>query len=147
MKAVIQRVSEASVAVGGRAISGIGPGLLVLLCVEKGDGAAEADRLAAKIAKLRIFEDESGKMNRSVQDTRGAVLAVSQFTLSGDTSRGNRPDFTAAAPPEEAEALFDAFCAALADAGVAVERGQFRAHMEVALVNDGPVTIWIDSKK
>ncbi|MDP6787652.1 MAG: D-aminoacyl-tRNA deacylase [Rhodospirillales bacterium] len=147
MKALLQRVSEASVQVDGRTVGEIGRGLLVLFCAEAGDGEAEADRLAGKVAKVRIFADEAGKMNRSVVDAGGAALVVSQFTLAADLSRGNRPGFSGAAPPELARALYDRFCEAMAAAGVAVETGEFQAEMAVRLVNDGPVTIWMDTRR
>ena len=146
MKAVIQRVSEAKLSVEGRPVSEIGGGLVILLCVERGDDEAEVAPFAAKIAKLRIFADEAGKMNRSVLDLGGSALVVSQFTLAADTRKGNRPSFIAAAPPEEADRLYRRFCAALEGLGVPVQTGVFAAHMAVALVNDGPVTIWLDSK-
>lgn len=146
MKALLQRVSEASVAVDDRVIGEIGPGLMVLLCVEEGDGEAEAEYLARKIANLRIFEDEAGKMNRSVLDVAGGVLAVSQFTLCADLSKGNRPGFSGAADPDAARALYARFCALMADHGVPVQTGEFAAHMAVKLVNDGPVTIWLDTR-
>ncbi len=145
MKALLQRVSEARVDVAERTVAEIGTGLLVLVCVERGDQADAADRLAAKIAKLRIFADDAGKMNRSVVDAGGSALVVSQFTLCADTSRGNRPGFSAAAPPDQATALIERFSAALRDHGLAVESGEFAAHMAVHLVNDGPVTIWLDT--
>ena len=145
MRALVQRVSEAGVAVGGTEIAAIGKGLLVLIGVARGDGEAEAEYLARKIAKLRVFEDDAGKMNLSVLDAGGEALAVSQFTLCADTSRGNRPGFSGAAPPEVAEPLVAAFCKNLEGHGVAVQTGQFQAHMAVRLVNDGPVTIWFDS--
>ena len=145
MRALIQRVSEASVTVDGEIIGEIGGGLLVLVCAMDGDGVAEADRLAAKIAKLRIFQDEAGKMNRSVKDIGGAVLAVSQFTLAADTKRGNRPGFSAASDSETGSQLYDHFCAALATQDLPVERGRFGADMKVRLLNDGPVTIWMDT--
>lgn len=141
MRAVVQRVSRAAVDVDGARIAEIGPGLLVLVCAMQGDGEEDARRLAGKIARLRIFRDEAGRMNRSVLDTGGAALVVSQFTLAADTARGNRPGFSAAAPPEEGERLYRAFAAALADAGVPVQTGRFGAEMAVSLVNDGPVTI------
>lgn len=141
MRAVVQRVSRASVSVDARAVGEIGAGLLVLLGVAAGDGEEHAVALAGKVARLRIFANEAGRFDRSVLDEGGAVLAVSQFTLLADTAKGNRPSFTAAAPPEEAERLYDRFCAALADLGVPVERGVFGARMTVELVNDGPVTI------
>ena len=147
MKAVLQRVSEASVAVDGRVVGAIGPGLLILLCAEVGDGEAEVEYLARKIASLRVFEDEAGRMNRSVLDIGGGALVVSQFTLAADVSRGNRPGFSNAAPPELAEALYARFCARLAEHGVPqVQTGRFAAHMAVRLVNDGPVTIWMDTR-
>lgn len=145
MRALIQRVSEASVTEAGETLGRIGPGMLVLVCAMQGDDAAAADRLAARIARLRIFKDDAGKMNRSIQDIGGAVLAVSQFTLAADTSRGNRPGFSAAAAPELGEALYERFKAALRDQGLAVEQGRFGADMQVALVNDGPVTIWLEA--
>ena len=145
MKALLQRVSEASVEVGGACVGRIDAGLLVLLGIEATDGEAEAEYLARKVANLRIFEDEAGKMNRSVLETGGAVLAVSQFTLCADTSRGNRPGFSAAARPEAAEPLYRRFVAALEGQGLAVATGTFQAEMQVRLVNDGPVTIWLES--
>ncbi len=145
MRALLQRVSEASIALEGEIIAEIGPGLLVLLCAMAGDGEAEAEALARKTANLRVFEDAAGKMNRSVLDVGGAVLAVSQFTLAADARKGNRPSFSAAAPPNEAEALWQHFCAHIAGLGVPVETGRFRRHMAVRLVNDGPVTIWLDT--
>ncbi len=145
MRIVLQRVSEASVTVEGERISEIGFGLLLLVGVAQADGEAEADWLAEKIAGLRIMGDEEGKMNRSVTDVGGAVLAVSQFTLLADTRKGKRPSFIGAAMPEEAERLFDHFCERLRAAGVdRVETGRFGAMMSVALVNDGPVTIVIE---
>jgi D-tyrosyl-tRNA(Tyr) deacylase len=123
----------------------IGPGLCVLLGVARGDGPAEAERLAAKIAALRVFPDEEGRFDRSVLQANGRVLAVSQFTLLADTGKGNRPSFTNAAPPEEAEPLYERFCEELASRGVQVARGVFGASMRVELVNDGPVTIVIDT--
>ena len=145
MRIVLQRVKEASVAVSGEKISDIGPGLLLLVGVADGDGEPEADWLAEKAAGLRIMPDEDGKMNLSVRDTGGAVLAVSQFTLLADTRKGKRPSFVKAAPPEEAAHLFDFFCERLLSAGVAeVETGRFGAMMDVHLVNDGPVTIVLE---
>jgi D-tyrosyl-tRNA(Tyr) deacylase len=144
MKALLQRVSEASVEIDGRVVGTIGPGLLVLLGVEAGDRAAAADRLARKIAALRIFEDEAGKMNRSVRDVDGSLLVVSQFTLLADLRKGNRPSFIAAALPEVAAPLYEHFCANLRAQGLAVATGWFGARMAVRLVNDGPVTIWLD---
>ena len=145
MKALLQRVSEARVTEDDRVLGAIGPGLLVLLGVEHGDGTAEADLLARKTAALRIFEDAAGKMNRSVLDIGASALVVSQFTLAADLRRGNRPSFSAAAAPDTAELLYERFCAALREAGVPVATGRFAARMAVRLVNDGPVTIWLDS--
>lgn len=141
MLAVVQRVREAKVVVQGRTTGAIGPGLLVLVCAERGDGEAQADRLLAKLLKLRIFGDEAGKMNRSVQDVGGGLLVVSQFTLAADTSGGNRPSFTNAAPPEEGRRLYEHFVAQARAAHPVVETGEFAADMQVHLVNDGPVTI------
>jgi D-tyrosyl-tRNA(Tyr) deacylase len=138
---VIQRVSQAQVEVDGRTIGAIGAGLLVLVCAERGDNEAQADKLLAKILKLRIFSDEAGKMNRSVQDTGGALLLVSQFTLAADTSGGNRPSFTNAAAPDEGRRLYDYFVAQARQAHPVVQTGEFAADMKVHLVNDGPVTI------
>jgi D-tyrosyl-tRNA(Tyr) deacylase len=140
VRALIQRVARASVTVDGRVTGEIGPGLLVFLGVTHGDGEAEARRLAEKTAALRCFEDDAGAMNRSVIDRGGAVLVVSQFTLYGDTKKGNRPSFVEAARPEQAEALYRTYLAALRAEGLEVQEGVFRAHMDVALVNDGPVT-------
>ncbi|MBT6117483.1 MAG: D-tyrosyl-tRNA(Tyr) deacylase [Rhodospirillaceae bacterium] len=145
MRALLQRVSRAAVDIGERRVGEIGPGLLILVCAMRGDTEGEAAALARKIAKLRIFGDEDGRMNRSVLDTGGGVLAVSQFTLGADTSRGNRPGFSPAAPPEEGQALYERFCALLGAEGLAVETGEFGAEMAVSLVNDGPVTIWLDT--
>jgi D-aminoacyl-tRNA deacylase len=139
--AVIQRVSEARVVVEGRTIGEIGAGLLVLLCAERGDGETQADKLLAKLLKLRIFGDDAGKMNRSVQDIGGGLLLVSQFTLAADTSGGNRPSFTNAAAPDEGRRLYDYFVAQARAAHPVVATGEFAAHMQVHLVNDGPVTI------
>ena len=144
MRALLQRVSEASVEVAGERIAGIGPGLLALVAAGQGDGRGDAARLAGKMARLRIFEDEDGRMNRAVADAGGAVLVVSQFTLYADTSRGNRPGFTAAAAPELGSELVDAVVEELRALGLDVQTGRFGAHMQVALVNDGPVTIWLD---
>ena len=145
MRIVLQRVKQASVTVGGERISEIGRGLLLLVGVAQGDGEAEADWLAGKVAGLRIMGDEEGRMNLSVRDVGGEVLAVSQFTLLADTRKGKRPSFVHAAPPEEAEALFDHFCGRLREEGVgSVKTGSFGAMMEVALVNDGPVTIVLE---
>ena len=141
MMALLQRVSEASVRVDGEVIGQIGHGLLVLLCAEKGDTEAVADKLLAKLLKLRIFGDESGKMNRSVQDVGGGLLLVSQFTLAADVAGGNRPSFTQAAAPEDGRRLYAHFVAQAQKAHPVVQTGQFAADMKVALVNDGPVTI------
>jgi D-aminoacyl-tRNA deacylase len=139
--AVIQRVSEARVLVDGRTTGEIGAGLLVLVCAERGDAEAQADKLLAKLLKLRIFGDDAGKMNRSVQDVAGGLLVVSQFTLAADTSGGNRPSFTNAAAPDEGRRLYDYFVAQARAAHPQVATGEFAAHMQVHLVNDGPVTI------
>ncbi|WP_299354372.1 D-aminoacyl-tRNA deacylase [uncultured Shimia sp.] len=144
MRALIQRVSEASVTVDDTVVGEIGPGLLVLVCAIQGDTKAHADKLAAKIAKCRIFQDENGKMNRSVLDVQGAALVVSQFTLAADTQSGNRPGFSNAAPPHEGEELYEYFADRMQAEGVSVARGQFGADMKVRLLNDGPVTIWFD---
>lgn len=141
MLAVVQRVSEARVVVAGETIGAIGAGLLVLVCAERGDTEAQGDRLLAKLLKLRIFSDAEGKMNRSVQDVAGGLLLVSQFTLAADTSGGNRPSFTNAAPPDEGRRLYDLFVAKARAAHPVVQTGQFAADMRVHLVNDGPVTI------
>lgn len=141
MKAVIQRVNEARVDIAGQTVGRTGPGLLILVCAMQGDAEANAEALAARIAKLRIFRDAAGRMNRSVLDTGGSALVVSQFTLAADTASGNRPGFSAAAPPAEGERLYAHFVTALRATGVAVETGQFGADMAVHLVNDGPVTI------
>ena len=145
MRIVLQRVKKASVTVAEETISSIGPGLLLLVGVAQGDGESDADWLAEKIAGLRIMGDEEGKMNRSVMDVGGAILAVSQFTLLADTRKGKRPSFIRASPPDEAARLFDYFCERLYAAGVAqVQKGRFGAMMDVALVNDGPVTIILE---
>jgi len=145
VRVVLQRVKNASVAVGGEKVSGIGDGLLLLVGVAVGDGEAEAAWLAEKISGLRIFNDGDGKMNLSVRDVGGEVLAVSQFTLLANTKKGKRPSFVGAAPPEEAERLFDYFCERLRATGAGpVKTGVFGAMMDVALVNDGPVTIILE---
>jgi len=146
MRAVVQRVSRAAVRVEARTVGEIGPGLLVLLGVAAGDGEQEARWMADKLAALRIFEDGEGKMNLSVADAGGGLLVVSQFTLLGDTRKGNRPSFVDAAPPEPANALYEKVCALLREKGLPVAQGVFRAHMEVELLNDGPVTILLDSR-
>ena len=145
MRAIVQRVSEASVTVEGRQVGAIGRGFLVLLGVTHTDGEEDAVWLARKIAGLRIFEDEAGKFNRSLAEVDGAALVVSQFTLYGDARKGRRPSFTDAARPEHAEPLCDRFVELLRAEGVAVETGVFGAMMAVQLVNDGPVTLWLDT--
>jgi D-aminoacyl-tRNA deacylase len=145
MRALVQRVSEARVSVAGAVTGAIGPGLLVLVCAMRGDTEAQAEWLARKIVNLRIFRDAEGRMNRSLIDTGGAALVVSQFTLAAET-KGNRPGFSTAAAPEEGERLYEHFAAAVAGHGVPVARGVFGAEMAVALVNDGPVTIWLDTE-
>ena len=145
MRAVIQRVSTAQVTVQGEVVGQIGRGFLVLLGVTAADGEAEAALLARKIAGLRVFEDDGGKMNLALADVGGAVLAVSQFTLYADVRKGRRPSFIAAARPEQAEPLYQRFCTLLQAEGVAVQQGVFQAEMQVSLVNDGPVTIWMDT--
>lgn len=144
MKAVIQRVSSASVTVEGQTVGEISRGILVLLGVEKGDDEARADWLAEKIVNLRIFEDEAGKMNRSVQEMGGGLLVVSQFTLAGNCAKGRRPSFDTAAPPDEGKRLYDYFVAAVKGLGLPVATGIFQADMQVALVNDGPVTFILE---
>ncbi len=147
MRAVVQRVSRAKVSVSGETTGEIGTGLLVLLGVGRDDTEAEANYLAEKIVGLRIFEDSDGKMNRSVQDVGGSVLAVSQFTLYGDVRRGKRPSFEAAAPPEQARRLYEFFVERIRSAGLRCEIGRFQEMMQVELVNEGPVTILMDSGK
>jgi D-aminoacyl-tRNA deacylase len=145
MRAVVQRVSGAQVLVDGTVAGEIGTGLCVLLGVARGDGPAEAEKLAGRVARLRIFPDAEGRFDRSVLDVGGTALVVSQFTLIADTAKGNRPSFTAAAPPEEAEPIYERFCEALRELGVAVETGVFGAKMQVELVNDGPVTVVLET--
>ena len=145
MRALIQRVTEASVTIDGDTVGRIGAGLMVLVCAMQGDPEDAPEKLAARIAKLRIFRDEAGKMNRSVNDIGGAVLVVSQFTLAADTRTGNRPGFSSAEAPARGEALYLRFAESLRTLGLTVETGRFGADMQVALVNDGPVTIWMDS--
>jgi D-tyrosyl-tRNA(Tyr) deacylase len=147
VRAVVQRVSEASVRVDGEVKGAIGTGLVVLLGVQVADGEADATALADKVLNLRVFPDEAGQMNRSVLDVRGGVLVVSQFTLLGDARRGRRPSYVEAAPPEQADRLYSRFVEELRRSGLAVATGVFRATMQVALVNDGPVTILLDSRK
>lgn len=144
MRALVQRVSEAAVRVDGAVLGEIGAGLLILVCAMDGDAEANADTLAAKVAKLRIFKDEADKMNRSLLDTGGAALVVSQFTLAADTRSGNRPGFSTAARPDEGERLYEYFAGQLRAQGVEVAQGRFGADMKVSLVNDGPVTIWLE---
>jgi len=144
VKAVLQRVSRAGVSLAGEEIAAIGPGLVVLLCAEKPDTEPQADYFARKIAHMRLFADAAGKTNLSIKDVGGEALVISQFTLAADWRKGNRPSFSAAAGPETAERLWEYFCGQLAAEGVAVKKGRFRSHMQVALVNDGPVTIWMD---
>ncbi len=147
MRAVVQRVSRASVKVAGEITGEIGKGLLVLLGVAREDTEADADYLAEKISGLRVLEDDAGKMNLNVRDVGGAVLAVSQFTLYGDVRRGKRPSFDAAAPPERARALYDCFVERVRASGLRCETGRFQQMMQVELINSGPVTILLDSKK
>jgi len=147
VRAVVQRVSEASVRVNGELLRRIGPGLVVLLGVGQGDAETDGDHLADKVVNLRIFSDDAGRMNRSVLDTGGEILVVSQFTLYGDARKGRRPGFTEAASPEEAERLYQLFVLRVRQSGLRVETGVFRAMMDVALVNQGPVTILLDSRK
>lgn len=147
MRAVVQRVSRGKVTVEGQVVGQIGQGYVVLLGVAKEDTAEAADYLADKVAGLRVFEDEQGKMNRSILEAGGAVLAISQFTLYGDVRRGRRPGFDRAGRPEQAEPLYERFVAKLREQGLTVETGRFQTHMEVELVNDGPVTILVDSEK
>jgi D-tyrosyl-tRNA(Tyr) deacylase len=147
MRAVVQRVTAASVSVEGRTISRIGPGLLVFLGVEHGDEQSDLEYVASKVRDLRIFADEHGKMNRSVTDTGAAILVVSQFTLSADCRRGRRPSFDAAAPPAIARAMYEAFVSYLRSQDLPVQTGEFQAMMQVELTNDGPVTILLDSRK
>ena len=144
MRALIQRVTGAAVRVDGTVVGEIGAGLLILVCAVAGDDDAKPAALAAKVAKLRVFRDEAGKMNQSLRDVGGAALVVSQFTLAADTSRGNRPGFSGAADPATGERLYEAFAQAMRDEGVPVATGRFGADMAVSLVNDGPVTIMVD---
>lgn len=147
MRAVLQRVSQARVEVDGQTVGAIGRGLLVLLGVEQGDKAQDAELLAKKNAELRLFEDDAGKMNLSVEDIGGEVLVVSQFTLAADCRKGRRPGFSRAAPPDIAEGLYEHYVALLRQRGLTVATGQFQAMMQVSLTNDGPVTFLLDSKK
>jgi len=145
MRAVVQRVTQSAVTVDGEQVSAIGPGVMILLGVSREDHDTDADDLAKKIAHLRIFEDEDGKMNRSLIETGGAMLVVSQFTLLGDCRKGRRPSFVAAAPPEKAEALYKRFTAQVRALGIDVSTGRFRAMMQVSLINDGPVTLIVET--
>jgi D-tyrosyl-tRNA(Tyr) deacylase len=145
VRVVVQRVAEASVSVGDELVAAVGHGVVVLVGVAVGDTTADAEALAGKVARLRIFENEDGRFDRSLLDVAGEALVVSQFTLLADTGKGNRPSFTGAAPAEEAEPLFERFCSALEELGVLMSRGTFGARMAVTLVNDGPVTIVLDS--
>lgn len=144
MRAILQRVDRASVTVDGQTVGEIGTGLMILVCAMQGDSAAQADKLAAKIAKLRIFKDDAGKMNLSVKDAGGAALIVSQFTLAADL-RGNRPGFSPAAAPDDGKRLYEHFTARIAAEGIPTANGIFGADMDVSLVNQGPVTIWLDT--
>ncbi|MFD1913921.1 D-aminoacyl-tRNA deacylase [Halodurantibacterium flavum] len=146
MRALVQRVRHACVSVDDAVVGEIGPGLLILVCAMAGDQEDDAAHLAARIARLRIFRDDAGKMNRSLTDMQGAALVVSQFTLAADTSRGNRPGFSAAAPPEMGRHLYEVFLTRLAALGIPVQNGIFGADMAVSLLNDGPVTIWLDTR-
>jgi len=147
MRAVVQRVSRGEVRVDGKAVGAVGKGFVVLLGVARGDGEADARALADKVAALRVFEDAGGKMNLALAEVGGGLLVVSQFTLLGDARKGNRPSFIDAAGPEEGNALYETFCALLREKGLPVATGTFRAMMEVELVNDGPVTVLLDSRK
>lgn len=147
MKAVLQRVSRAQVDVAGETVGRIGRGILVLLGVEKGDNERDADRLADKIVKLRIFEDDAGKMNLALGDIGGKLLVVSQFTLAGNCTKGRRPSFDNSAPPDEANRLYEYFVGRVKEAGVPVATGVFQAMMDVSLVNDGPVTFILESRE
>ena len=144
MRALLQRVTEARVTVDGAVIGQIGPGLMILVCAMQGDAEDQAKALAAKVGKLRIFQDDEGKMNRSVLDVGGSALVVSQFTLAADTSRGNRPGYSSAADPETGNRLYEVFAQALSESGIPVATGRFGANMAVSLTNDGPVTIWLE---
>ena len=147
MRCVVQRCARAQVSVDGEVVGSVGRGFMVLCGVEDGDSVADMEYCRGKIAGLRVFEDEAGKMNLSLKDVGGEILLVSQFTLLGDARHGRRPSFIRAARPEQAEPLFEKLVQRVADAGIPVATGRFRTHMEVALVNDGPVTILLDSKK
>lgn len=147
MRALLQRVSEARVSVDSAIVGEIGTGLLVLICAMQGDTEAEAAQLVHKISRLRIFRDDAGKMNRSVTDVGGQILVVSQFTLGADTRSGTRPGFSKAAPPAEGEHLYHCFCEKMRSTGLPVQTGKFGADMKVSLVNDGPVTLWLDTEE
>lgn len=144
MRALLQRVSAARVTVDGESVGEIGAGALILVCAMQGDGPEQAEKLAAKIAKLRVFRDAAGKMNRSLLDTGGSALVVSQFTLAADLRSGNRPGFSSAAAPEDGERLYEAVATALRAQAIPTETGRFGAEMQVSLTNDGPVTIWLE---
>jgi D-tyrosyl-tRNA(Tyr) deacylase len=145
MRALLQRTTGAKVEVDGKLIGQCGHGFLILVCAMAGDTQSDADKLAARVSKLRVFQDDAGKMNRSILDTGGSALVVSQFTLAADTSRGNRPGFSSAAAPDIGRALYEHFARALGTLGIKVETGEFGADMAVTLTNDGPITIWMDS--
>lgn len=145
MRVVLQRVTEASISINGAVLSAIGPGILALVCIEKGDDEAQADFFARKVANIRMFADVDGKTNLSILDTGGETLIISQFTLAADWRKGNRPGFSNSADPETAERLYEYLCKQLAAEGVPLKFGRFRSHMLVSLVNDGPMTIWMDS--
>ncbi len=144
MRALVQRVSNASVTIAGSVVAEIGDGVLIFVCAMQGDASLQADKLANKIAKLRIFRDDQSKMNRSLQDISGSALVVSQFTLAADTTRGNRPGLSSAAHPDQGRELYERFCGALSAQNIVVRTGEFGADMAVSLTNDGPVTIWLD---
>ncbi|MCP5071746.1 MAG: D-tyrosyl-tRNA(Tyr) deacylase [Rhodobacteraceae bacterium] len=144
MRCLLQRVTSATVSVNGAQTGQTGPGLMILACAMRGDTDANAEALARKVVNIRIFRDEAGKTNRSILDTGGSALIVSQFTLAADTSRGNRPGFSAAAAPEEGERLFNLFCQKVAAHSISVETGKFGAEMQVQLTNDGPFTVWLE---
>ncbi|WP_299885898.1 D-aminoacyl-tRNA deacylase [uncultured Ruegeria sp.] len=146
MRALLQRISHAKVSVDEVVVGQSGPGLLIFVCAMQGDDEQQAAKLAAKVSKLRIFKDDAGKMNRSIVDSGGSALVVSQFTLAANTASGNRPGFSEAAAPETGKHLYDVFGQYLVSHGIAVEKGQFGADMAVELLNDGPVTIWMDSQ-
>ncbi len=147
MKVLLQRVSEAGVSLEGETIAEIGPGMVVLVCTEKDDSDADADYFARKVANIRLFADEDGKTNLSILDVGGEALVISQFTLAADWKKGNRPGFSRVADPETAERHYEYFCKQLDQEGVPVKTGKFRSHMAVSLTNDGPMTIWMDSKE